>query len=36
WKDEFIDRYVKRYEYEDIELLSVSFEKVVHQPRYGY
>jgi len=36
WQDEFINRYSKRYEEEEIEILSVSFEKVVHQPGYKY
>jgi len=36
WQNEFVDRYEQRYEEEDIQILSVSFEKVVHQPRYRY
>jgi len=36
WEDDFIDRYTKRYEEEEIEVQSISFEKVVHQPGYRY
>lgn len=36
WQDDFIGRYSKRYEDEEIEIISVSFDKIVHQPGYRY
>lgn len=36
WEKQFIDRYQPRYGEEDIEVLSVHFEKVVHMPGWRY
>jgi len=36
WWDELLDRYDKRYEDEDIDILSIAVEKISHQPGYRY
>jgi len=36
WQDDFISRYSKRYEEEEIDIISVSFDKISHQPGYRY
>ena len=36
WLDDFVDRYTTRYAEEDIEILSVRFDKITHQAGYRY
>lgn len=36
WKKQFIDRYQPGYGFEDLEVLDVHFEKIVHMPGFPY